>query len=49
MQDRAPDVSNMHKTFGEDGTCSSGDMLADRQTGKQTDRHGHHNTPGAEK
>ena len=37
MQDRAPDVSNIHTTFGEDGTCSTGDMLADRQTGKQTD------------
>jgi len=27
----------MHKEFGEDRTCSSGDMLADRQTNRQTD------------
>jgi len=32
------------KQFREDGTCSSGDMIADRQTDEQTDRHGHHNT-----
>ena len=30
----------MRRKFGEDGACSSGDMLADRQT----DRHGHRNT-----
>ena len=28
----------------EDRNSSSGDMFADRQTYKQTDRHGHHNT-----
>ena len=27
----------MHKIFGEDQTCVSGDMLADRQTERQTD------------
>jgi len=35
------DRGNMHKKFGEDRTCSSRDMRADRQT----DRHSHHNTP----
>ena len=36
------------QTFGEDRTCSSGDMIADRQThtqtSRQTDRHARHNT-----
>ena len=31
-------ISNMHGTFGEDRTCSSEDMIADRQTNKHTDR-----------
>ena len=35
---------NKHKKFGEDQACSSGDMLMDRQTHIDTDRHGHHNT-----
>jgi len=34
----------MHKKIGEDRMCNSGDMLAVRQTDKQTDIHGHHNT-----
>ena len=40
-------IGNMHKKFGEDGTCSSEDMIVDRQTytHRQTDRHAHHNTP----
>jgi len=42
-EDRATAIDNMHTKFGEDRTCSSRDMLADRQT--HTDRHGHHNTP----
>ena len=29
----------------EDRTCSSGDMFADRQTRRQTERRAHHNTP----
>ena len=29
--------------FGEDRTCSSEDMIVDRQTHTQTDRHAHHN------
>jgi len=29
----------MHKKFGEDRTCSSTDVLADRQTHTDTDRH----------
>ena len=38
-ENRATDIGNTHKKFfGKDQTCSSGDMLADRQT----DRHGHH-------
>jgi len=35
-------TGNMHKKFGEDRTCTSEDMIADRQT--HTDRHTHHNT-----
>ena len=36
-EDRATDMGNMHKKkSGKDRTCSSGDMLADRQTNKQT-------------
>jgi len=37
-------IGNMHKTFREARTCSSEDMLADRQTHTHTDRHNHHNT-----
>ena len=40
-EDRTADIGNMHTRFGEDWTCSSGDMLVYRQT----DKHGHHNTP----
>jgi len=32
------------KKSGEDSTRSSGDMMADRRTRTQTDRHAHHNT-----
>jgi len=35
-------IGNMHQKFGEDLTCSSEDIIADRQT--HTDRHAHHNT-----
>ena len=35
-EDRATDVGNMHKQFGNDGACGSGDILADRQTDRQT-------------
>jgi len=31
-----PSVDNIHKSFGEDCICRSGDMLADRQTDEQT-------------
>ena len=48
-EDRATDVANVHKKFGEDRTCSSGHVLADRETDRQTDRHGHHNTPLADR
>jgi len=52
-EDRATVTDNTHKNFGEDRTCSSEDMIVDRQTGRQTDRHththththAHHNTP----
>ena len=37
-------VGNMHKKLGKDRTCSSRDMLADRQTDAHTNRHGHHTT-----
>jgi len=45
-EDRATDIGNMHKKFGKDRSCGSGDILADRQTDThtQTDRHTHHNT-----
>ena len=36
-EDRATDVANVHKKFGEDRTCSSGHVLADRETDRQTD------------
>jgi len=35
----------MHETFAEDRTCSSEDMIADRQTHTRTDTYDHHNTP----
>jgi len=43
-EDRATDIGNMHKKFGKDRTCGSGDILADRQTDRHTDRHTHYNT-----
>jgi len=41
-EDQATAIGNMHKKFGEDRVCSSGDILADRQA--HTHRHIHHNT-----
>ena len=35
-EDRARDIDNMHKKFGEDRACDSGDIVADRQTHRQT-------------
>jgi len=32
-------MDDMHKKFDEDWTCSSEDMIADRQTNKHTDTH----------
>jgi len=43
-KDRATDTGNMRKKFGKDRACGSGDILADRQTQRQTDIHTHHNT-----
>jgi len=43
--DRTTAVHEMHMKFDEDRTFSSGDMLADRQTDRQTNEHGHHNMP----
>ena len=37
-EDQATDIGNMHKKFGEDRECDSGDMLTDRHT----DRYTHH-------
>jgi len=31
-EDRATDIGNMHKKFGKDCACGSGDIFADRQT-----------------
>jgi len=42
-EDRATAIGNMHKN-GKDRECGSGDILADRQTHRQTDRRAHHNT-----
>ena len=36
-EDRATAKGNMHKKFGKDQMCISGDMLTDRQTNAQTD------------
>jgi len=36
-EDRDTDIGNMHKKFGKDHACGSGDILADRQTDTQTD------------
>jgi len=36
-QDRATDIGNMHKKFGEDWKRSSRDMIEDRQTHTKTD------------
>ena len=35
-EDRARDIGNMHEKFGKDRACVSGDILADRQTHRQT-------------
>jgi len=29
-------IGNMHKKFGKDRACGSGDVFADRQTDRQT-------------
>ena len=34
---RATAIGNMREKFGEDRTCSSENMIADRHTHKQTD------------
>ena len=39
-EDRATTIGKVYRTFGEDQTCSSEDMIAVRQT----HRHAHHNT-----
>ena len=44
-EDRATAISNMLKKFVEDRMCSFKDMITDRQTHTQTDRHARHNTP----
>jgi len=35
-EDRATAIGNMHKKFGKDCACGSGDILPDRQTHTQT-------------
>jgi len=37
-------IGNMRINFGEDRTCSSEDIIADRQIHTETDIHAHHNT-----
>ena len=45
-EDGATAIGNMHRKIGKDRACGSGDMLADRQTDRQThtQRRAHHNT-----
>jgi len=38
-EDRTTDTGNMHKKLGKDRACGSGDILADRQTDRQTHPH----------
>ena len=35
-EDRATDIDNIRKKSGKDRACGSGDILADRQTDRQT-------------
>jgi len=35
-EDRATDIGNMHKQFGKDRMCGSGDIRTDRQTDGRT-------------
>jgi len=35
--DRATAIGNVHKKIGEDRTCGSEDVIADRQTHRQTE------------
>jgi len=35
-EDRATDMGSMHKKIGKDRACDSGDIIADRQTHRQT-------------
>ena len=37
-EDRARAIDNTHRKIGRDRACGSGDILADRQTDRQTDR-----------
>jgi len=39
QEDRATDRANMHKKFGKDRACGSGDSIVHRQTDRQTERH----------
>ena len=43
-EDRATAIGNTHYKFDEDRMCNSEDMIADRETHRQTDRHAHHIT-----
>ena len=38
-EDRTTEIGNMHKKFGKNRACGSGDILADRQSDGHTDRH----------
>jgi len=44
QEDQATAIGNMHRKIGKDHACGSGDMLADRQTNRQTDTHTHTET-----
>jgi len=42
------DIGNTHKKFGKVYACGSGDILQDRQTDAQTDRHTHTQTSSSQ-
>jgi len=47
-EDLATDTGNMHKKFGKDCTCGSGDILIDSQTDPQTHIQTHRQTYSSE-
>jgi len=44
-EDQTTATGNVHKKIGKDRACGSEDMLADRQTDRQTDTHRERRAP----